>query len=339
MRYVKSIGLNSNQQRGRGFNHPYDIAFCSDDRIYVLNRMYPQSSDGIRVQICDINDEWYGEFGHGPGYTNDKFLVPVCMVFDCNDRLYVTDESLGQIKIFDASGELLDVWGKNGSRITDLEGPSGICLDGEGFLLVVEQFKGVVKRIDLNGTLVSQFGSNGSEIGQFDLPWGISTDKFGHIYVADWRNDRVQKFDEAGNWLLSIGSSGGGEGQLSRPSSVCVTSSGTVIVADWGNERVQLFDSDGKFKSVVQGDADLSKWSLEWLDVNQDELSARNNSNLKIDELPAHLDTPYHRASQTEHIFWGPVSVKLDKHENLYVTEHSRHRIQIFENIELTVTA
>ena len=65
MRYVKSIGLNSNQQRGRGFNHPYDIAFSSDDRIYVLNRMYPQSSDGIRVQICDINDEWYGEFGHG----------------------------------------------------------------------------------------------------------------------------------------------------------------------------------------------------------------------------------------------------------------------------------
>ena len=31
MRYIKSIGLNSNQQRGRGFNHPYDIAFSSDD--------------------------------------------------------------------------------------------------------------------------------------------------------------------------------------------------------------------------------------------------------------------------------------------------------------------
>jgi len=339
MRYVKSIGLNSNQQRGRGFNHPYDIAFSSDDRIYVLNRMYPQSSDGIRVQICDINDEWYGEFGHGPGYTNDKFLVPVCMVFDDNDKLYVTDESLGQVKIFNVSGELLDVWGKNGSRLTDLDGPSGICFDGDQFLLVVEQFKGVVNRIDLDGNLISQFGLKGSESGQLDLPWGICTDSYCNIYVADWRNDRVQKFDRDGKYILSIGSSGEGEGQLSRPSSVCVTSSGTVIVADWGNERVQLFNPEGKFRSVLQGEADLSKWSLEWLDVNQDELSARKNSNLKIDELPAHLNTPYHRASQIEHIFWGPVSVKLDRHENLYVTEHSRHRIQIFENIESPVTA
>lgn len=339
MRYVKSIGLNSNQQRGRGFNHPYDIAFSSDERIYVLNRMYPQSSDGIRVQICDINDEWYGEFGHGPGYSNDKFLVPVCMVFDRNDRLYVTDESLNQIKIFDKSGELLDVWGANGSKLANLNGPSGISLDGEDHLLIVEQYKGVIKRIDLEGNLVSQFGGKGSGAGEFELPWGISTDKNGDIYVADWRNDRVERFDEDGKWILSIGSPGQAEGQLHRPSSVCVTSSGVVVVADWGNERVQLFDTSGNFKSIIQGDADLSKWSLEWLDVNQDELSARKNSNLKIDELPDHLSTPYHRASQIEHIFWGPVSVKLDQKENLYVTEHSRHRIQIFENIESVVSA
>ncbi|SVB47986.1 uncharacterized protein METZ01_LOCUS200840, partial [marine metagenome] len=108
MRYMKSIGLNSNQQIGRGFNHPYDVAFSYDQRIYVLNRMYPQSTDGIRVQICDLDDEWYGEFGHGPGNANDQFMVPVCIGFDSEERLFVTDESHHQIKIFDKEGKFLE---------------------------------------------------------------------------------------------------------------------------------------------------------------------------------------------------------------------------------------
>ena len=333
MRYVKSIGLNSNQQRGRGFNHPYDIAFCSDDRIYVLNRMYPQSSDGIRVQICDINDEWYGEFGHGPGYTNDKFLVPVCMVFDCNDRLYVTDESLGQIKIFDASGELLDVWGKNGSRLADLEGPSGICLDGEGFLLVVEQFKGVVKRIDLNGTLVSQFGSNGSEIGQFDLPWGISTDKFGHIYVADWRNDRVQSFTSDGKWLASFGRPGtGGDctfakeqggmvyvdapvGQFNRPSGVCVDNDGDIYVADWLNNRVQVLTAEGRFITEFTGDAALSSLGIDKIKSNPDMIRQRNGV----------------RDFTPEKVLWAPCAVRVDHRGRVLIADTSRHRFQVYQ--------
>ena len=51
-----------------------------------------------------------------------------------------------------------------------------------------------------------------------------------------------------------------------------------------------------------------------------------------IDELPEHLRTPYHIASQTEPIFWGPVSVVIDSNDRLLVTEHSRHRIQVFES-------
>ena len=164
-----------------------------------------------------------------------------------------------------------------------------------------------------------------------NLPWGICVDDQDDVYVADWRNDRIQKFDRDGRFLRIFGESGSGDGQLSRPSSVAVARDGRVIVADWGNERVQIFDKDGRFNSILQGQATLSKWAIEWLDVNRDELSARQTSDLEIKTLPAHLNTPYHRASQTEHIFWGPVSVKIDRDQRLYVTEHSRHRIQIYE--------
>jgi len=50
-----------------------------------------------------------------------------------------------------------------------------------------------------------------------------------------------------------------------------------------------------------------------------------------VKDLPKHLTTPYHQGSQSEPIFWGPVSVKVDSEDRLYVTEHSRHRIQVFE--------
>ena len=82
---------------------------------------------------------------------------------------------------------------------------------------------------------------------------------------------------------------------------------------------------------MLSGEATLSKWAAEWLEVNQDELGARNRSDLLVKELPKHLQTPFHSASQTEPIFWGPVSVKLDANDRLYITEHSRHRIQIYE--------
>jgi len=329
--YAKTIGLNSNQPRGRGFNYPYDTALGTNGRIYVLNRMYPQSTEGIRIQICDIYDEWYGEFGNGPAYGREDFLVPVAMAFDNENRLYVTDESLSQVKIFDIEGNFLDTWGKGNRKAESIRAPSGVCVDRDNTVLVVEQNRSCVTKIDTKGNIISRFGCPGDGEGEFDLPWGITTDRMGNIYVADWRNDRIQKFDPKGEFLMQIGDSGSRPGQLNRPSSVAVDTGGQIYVADWGNERVQVFDCDGTPTNVLEGEATLSKWAIEWLDANQDEFDARKASNLKVKDIPGHLDSPYHVSSQTEHLFWGPVSVKLDPQGLLYVTEHGRHRIQIYQ--------
>ena len=64
--------------------------------------------------------------------------------------------------------------------------------------------------------------------------------------------------------------------------------------------------------------------------MNPDEFDARKSSELQLGELPDHLQTPYHVGSQTDQLFWGPVSVKFDSDGRLYVAEHSRHRIQVY---------
>ena len=69
------------------------------------------------------------------------------------------------------------------------------------------------------------------------------------------------------------------------------------------------------------------------MEVNPDEYDLRKQSDLLPNDLPGHLKNAYHTASQTEPVFWGPVSVKIDAKDRLYVTEHSRHRIQVYESL------
>ena len=102
MRYLKTIGVNSNQPIGRGFNFPYDTALSSDGRIFVLNR-----TTGPRVHICTFDEEWLGEFGAGPEEGDDRLKVPSAMAFNSEDLLFVTDEALNEIKVFDSSGQFV----------------------------------------------------------------------------------------------------------------------------------------------------------------------------------------------------------------------------------------
>ena len=330
-KYLKTIGFNSNQPVGRGFNYPYDTAFSADGRIFVLNRMGGMNARGIRIQICTFDEDWLGEFSTGPGTGDDQFKVPVCMAFDAEDRLYVTDEVLNQVKVFDSQGSFLSKWGTDIDDAGGLEGPAGVAHGPDGSVYVVEQYANRVRKLTPEGAPMLSWGEEGDKAGELDLPWGATVDSMGDVYVADWRNDRIQKFTPDGEFIAAYGESGDHEGQLHRPSSVAATSDGLICVADWGNERVQVLDPDGEFHQMLNGEATLSKWAEEWLEVNQDEYGARKRSGLLVKDLPKHLKSPYHAASQAEPVFWGPVSVKLDAEDRLYVTEHSRHRIQVYE--------
>ena len=259
MKYLKTIGFNSNQPIGRGFNYPYDIAFSADGRIFVLNRMGTQVQRGIRIQICTFDEDWLGEFSTGPGDGDDQLKVPVCMDFDADDNLYVTDEVLNQVKVFDNQGNFVRKWGGNGDG--DLAGPSGIAHGADGSVYIVEQYANRVHKMTAAGESVLSWGKEGAGESQFDLPWGATTDADGNVYIADWRNDRIQKFDPDGGFIAAFGESGDGDGQFHRPSSVAVTADGLICVADWGNERVQVLDPDGEFHQTLSGEATLSKWA------------------------------------------------------------------------------
>ena len=328
--YVKTIGIVNNGLNGRGFANPYDTAVSKDGRIFVLNRCDAARVAAIRVGICNLEEDYLGEFGNGYGDGDGQFVLPVAMNFDSRDRLYVADEHNHRVSIFDSSGTFLSKWGAHGSGDGDLNGPAGIAIDGDDNVYVVDQHNHRVQKFTADGGYLLKWGKYGSGEGQLNMPWGATVDSRGDVYVADWRNDRIQKFSPDGRFLASFGEPGDGDGQFHRPSSVAVDPDGYVYVADWGNERVQLLGPDGSFQLKLRGQATLSDWAKQFFAANPDEMTTRETSDM-VPDLPPHLDTHDHISSQIEPYFWGPVSVKLDGEGRLYVTETNRHRFQIYQ--------
>ncbi len=334
LEHVKTIGLINIGTNGVGFANPCDVAFGRNGRIFAVNRhdapigFDPYKDSCIRVGVFDFEERYLGEFGDGFGQGEGQLMLPVAMAFDSRERLYVTDEHNHRITVFDTDGNVLDTWGELGGGTGQLDGPAGIAIDGADTVYVADQHNHRIQRFDPDGRHLGGWGGPGSAPGELDMPWGLTTAPSGDVYVADWRNDRVQRFTSEGRLVAVYGGSSEDEVRFSRPSSVAVDAEGLIYVADWGNERVQVLDPRGRPLQVLRGQATLSKWAIEWHERVPEMMARRNRADLHP-ELPPGL-TPHQVSARIESYFWGPVSVKLDGEGRLFVTESSRHRIQVY---------
>ena len=239
-KYSHTVGIYS--LVGRGFNNPVDMAFGRNGVMYVLNRAGPETNVRLpykRVTMCTVSEEYIGEFSSG-GVEDGQMMWPSSIAIDRDGNVYISDEALQRISIFDSRGQYLGKWGVKGKRESEFNRPSGIAFDSDDNLLVVDSLNCRVQRFTKDGRFLSGWGRAGSGDGEFNIPWGVHIDVAGNVYVADWRNNRIQKFDAEGNHLASMGVSGEGDGEFHRPAGVTTDGEGNIYVADWGNERVQV---------------------------------------------------------------------------------------------------
>ena len=327
LRYSYTLGVAT--MMGRGFYYPVGVDIAPNGRLYVLGRSHEGDTRGVQICMTDHDSGYYGVFG-SYGEADGQFTWTSAIVVDADGLVYVSDEYLNRISIFDESGTFLRKWGDPGSGEGELDGPSGMALDADQRLWIVDHRNSRLQKFTLEGRYLSGFGERGKGDGQMELPWGVTVAPGGDLYVADWGNDRILRFTPDGEYVSSYGGSGGEEGQLLRPSSVAVDTDGFVYVADWGNNRVQVFDPDGGFVWAVMGEATLSPWARDYLDSNVEEREARDRSDMEPDVRTLDVDArdePYH----VEKRFWAPVSVKLDDAGRLLVTDRNRHRIQVYQ--------
>lgn len=315
-RYRQTIGMFV--EFGRGMSNPYDVAPAEDGRLFVLNRsnIFDAPVGGLRIGIITLDEDYLGDwgaYGTGPG----QLVWPNSMVLDAHGRLLISDECRHDVQCFDQDGTLIHSWGGPGTEDGRFNRAAGIAFDSAGNVIVVDAGNHRLQKFDPEGRFVMKWGSFGNGAGQLNMPWGVAVDAADSVYVSDWRNDRLQVFDAEGRYLTTIGSSGTGDGQFRRPAGISIDRAGHIIVADWGNERVQILRPDSVHVATLHGDATLSKWAQEFIEASPDVAAKRQSA--------ADLEA--------EKRFWGPVSVRVDGTGQLYVAEHSRHRIQIYERV------
>ncbi len=326
IKYLDTVGFNADQG-GRGFHLPTDMVVRDDDVIFVVSRSNTVALNIVGIQMVTTGHDFFGQIG-GYGRDMGDMIGPTALALDSENNLYLADEVLQRVTIYNSDGDPRARWGTLGDGDGEFNGPSGIVFDADDNMLLVDHKNHRVQKFSKDGQFIDKWGKFGNGEGEFNLPWGIALDPDGNVCVADWRNDRIQRFTPDGEFIAQYGSSGDGDGEFHRPSRVCTDADGNLYVADWGNQRVQVLDENGNFLIELKGEATLSKWSEEYLNAQQDELHARSTFEpfFEVD-----TDDKNEIAARIEPYFWDPVTVATDKHDRLYVLETCRHRFQIYQ--------
>lgn len=316
---------------GMGFNSVINLAMSSDGKTYVVNRGqeaisgvgWSKTARGARIGVFHIGsapgeEEWLSEFsrnGDAPG----QVIWPTGIALDRQDNVYVTDEWMNRVSVWDKGDNFLKTWGSTGTGDGEFDGPSGIARDAEDNFYVVDSRNHRVQKLTKDGRFLAKWGSFGSGDGQLDSPWGIALDQEGYVYVADHNNSRVQKFTGDGQYVTQFGRYGTGRGELNHPSGVAVDPDGDIYVCDWANSRVQIFGPDGKFLASLLGDAqELSEWTKEIVKTNPDLLRRR-------------------REVKDREVEWRlafPMGLAFDEaNSRLLIADTPRNRIQIYNKV------
>ena len=179
---------------------PVSLAFGSEDVVYVLSRQYemvhdvPWNKTGRYAKVAKLSigmvpgdEEHLGDLGRY-GDEDGQLIWPAGIAVDSDENVYVTDEWLNRISVWDSDGNFLTLWGTAGQGDGEFDRPSGVAIDREDNVYVVDSVSHRIQKLTKDGTFLAKWGSFGGEEGQFNAPWGITVDHEGYVYVADHKN-------------------------------------------------------------------------------------------------------------------------------------------------------
>ena len=162
--------------------------YCSVQNSHKIVKRSMNSSD---FQVTTVTG------GDCPGYLADKLYYPSGIFVSLSFDLYVADSKNNRIQRFrPGQGNGTTVAGSGAPLTYNLDNPTGVVLDADGYLFIVDcnPHRIIGSSPDGFRCVIGCFTNYGSASDQLANPSRMAFDSYGNIFVTDTSNQRVQKF-------------------------------------------------------------------------------------------------------------------------------------------------
>lgn len=182
------------EQITEGLVDPVGLALDTENRfLYVADTQQDQvlvyDADTLKL-LRRIGTGGKNHFLTTPG----DFAGPQGVAVDKEGNLYVTDTLNDRVEIFDADGEFISTFGKNGDGPGSFARPKGIAVDGDGHIWVADEMEDRLQAFNQQGQLLMYMGGHGQYPGQFKALVGVAIDKQNRVFTTEQFPGRLQMF-------------------------------------------------------------------------------------------------------------------------------------------------
>jgi len=350
--YVATIGVTgSPRSDSSGFDQPAQIAFDSQDRLYVVDTY------NLRVQRCAFAGSWACETFFGVTDTWGDDLSHLGWAFgitvDRSDNIYLADGSNARVLKCDTAGTCSLFAGETGVQGSDnahFLWPADVAVSSSGDVYVsdynnqrVQKFNGAGAYLGTVGETLAPYLTDASH---YNAPWGIGVASDGSIYFTENRGYRLIKLDADGEQEWAFGQAGSyGNGDVQRLGSFwagpegnpAVDADGQVYVTDTGNNRIQIFSPAGNlvgtFGSGGDGDYQFACPAGAAIGPANGDIVVLDRCNQRVmvyDSnriFKAKLGETGVPGEDNAHFNW-PFGVAVDASGAIYVADSENHRVQ-----------
>lgn len=227
------------------------------------------------------------DFVLGRDSRYESMVKPLSVFADKNDKLYITDQGLRALHIFDqieksylridhagshnlvspvdvtvaengniflSDSELKTVFILNpqgrlqGSIKGYFSRPTGLCIY-QNRLYVADTGSHQIFVFTLEGNYLYEFGQQGVEPGEFNYPVFLTARD--NLYINDSMNFRLQQFNGMHQMVGMFGQQGDVQGTFMRSKGIALDSQGHIYVVDNLFNVFQIFTPDGQLLLVV----------------------------------------------------------------------------------------
>jgi len=174
------------------------------------------------------------------GFSHDELVEPIAVAVNNDGDVYVADNGVGSVMVFESCGKLKKKIGEKGKKPGNFKEMSSVCICDNGDVIV-----GDTRIIVFNssGEFLREFGGIKTKEGSRGRYCGLSLDCSGLLLAARAEKSRsyIQVFNKEDGTIHSLIDSHGSK--LKRPTGVALSNNtdGFAYVVDIGNECVRKY--------------------------------------------------------------------------------------------------